>query len=563
MRNLSFLLVPLILILIIPLSACSGAATTPPAPTQSIDTVVGSPVAPATPMIATDGTSGNALGGALAGNPQVGAPPSGNPPSGAPGGAPPSSNPPVGAPPSGNPPVGAPPSGNPPSGAPGGVPPSGNPPSGAPGGAPGGVPPAGNPPSGAPGGAPGASSSSANLAGAYTVDGKTATQTGQTYAASKTDQSAIYVLNKGNLTLKNATIKTSGGSSSSDASSFYGLNAGVLAATASEIHLSDSTVTTTGDGANGVFATGSGSSVAISNAKINCTGQYAHAVMATVGGMMTVINTDMNTAGASSGAIATDRGGGTIRVTGGTVTTSGSNAPGIYSTGSISVTNAKISSAGSEAAVIEGANSITLTDTSLTSTKEGKWGVMIYQSFSGDAEGNKGTFNMTGGALAYTSKSGPLFYVNNTTGTITLSHVDVSAASGTLVHASAGDWGNSGSNGGNVILIADKQSLTGNLVADKISTIALKLQNGSTLTGAINAAQSAQAANLTLDASSNWNVTADSYLTTLNDSGGISGSGITNIKGNGHTVYYRASQNPSLEGKTFALSGGGSLQPAK
>ena len=74
-------------------------------------------------------------------------------------------------------------------------------------------------------------------------------------------------------------------------------------------------------------------------------------------------------------------------------------------------------------------------------------------------------------------------------------------------------------------------------------------------------APTAEAVNLTLDASSTWTVTADSYLTCLSDPDGISGTTITNITGNGHTVYYDAGACPALGGQTFTLSGGGTLQP--
>ncbi len=67
---------------------------------------------------------------------------------------------------------------------------------------------------------------------------------------------------------------------------------------------------------------------------------------------------------------------------------------------------------------------------------------------------------------------------------------------------------------------------------------------------------------LSLDSSSTWNVTADSYLTTLSDTSGISGTAITNINGNGHTVYYDAAANPALGGQTYTLNGGGVLKPA-
>jgi ferric-dicitrate binding protein FerR (iron transport regulator) len=48
--------------------------------------------------------------------------------------------------------------------------------------------------------------------GVYTLNGGTATQTGQTYAATLTDQSAVYVLNSGNLTLNSCTMTKTGDS---------------------------------------------------------------------------------------------------------------------------------------------------------------------------------------------------------------------------------------------------------------------------------------------------------------------------------------------------------------
>jgi len=52
-------------------------------------------------------------------------------------------------------------------------------------------------------------------------------------------------------------------------------------------------------------------------------------------------------------------------------------------------------------------------------------------------------------------------------------------------------------------------------------------------------------------------------LTTLSDTGGISGTSITNIYGNGYTVYYLSASNTALGGKTYTLAGtaGGYLKP--
>jgi hypothetical protein len=405
-------------------------------------------------------------------------------------------------------------------------------------------------------------STTVTLTGVYSQSGGSVTKTGQAYTATGTDESAIVVTDAGVLTLTDATVTSSGNTSSSDNSSFYGQNAAILANAGSTINLSNVVITTTGTGANGAFASGTGSSVNLSNVTIDASGDGGHAVMATLGGTMTLVDVDMVTSNAHSGAVATDRGRGTITVTGGTVTTSGQDSPGIYSTGTITVTGTTITATGAEAAVIEGANTIDLTDTTLTSSKDDKWGVMIYQSMSGDAEGTQGSFTMSGGTLAYTSTSGPLFYVTNSTGAITLKGVDVTVGSGTLVKASAGNWGNNGTNGGNVILTAYGQTLVGNMAADNISTIAATLQNSSSLKGAINSENTAKEANLTLDASSTWDVTADSYLNCLSDANGISGDTVANISGNGHTVYYNQSACAELGGKTYNLNGGGYLKPA-
>ena len=114
-----------------------------------------------------------------------------------------------------------------------------------------------------------------------------------------------------------------------------------------------------------------------------------------------------------------------------------------------------------------GSNSVTLRNDKLTTSKAGKWGVMIYQSMSGDAQGGKGVYRQTGGSLSDTAADSPLFYVTNTTGVITLNGVKVTAAWGALVKAAAGRWGGSGSDGGSAIITADGQSLAGDLVTDK------------------------------------------------------------------------------------------------
>jgi hypothetical protein len=432
----------------------------------------------------------------------------------------------------------------------------GNPP---PDGGFGGPPPAGGPdgppPDGGPGGPPpggGFQQGSVTLLGAYTLDGGTAaSKTGQIYTSDKKNVSGIYIKNGGKFTLQNAIVTTTGNSSSDDASSFEGLNAGVLATGGSQVTISNSKITTSGSGANGVFSYGTGTSVVITDSKIRASGAGGHGVMAVGGGSMSLANVDIYTSEGHAAAIATDRGGGTINVTGGNLQTTGFRSPGLYSTGSIDVTSTKIRADAAEAAVIEGQNEISLTNCDVTGCSSR--GVMLYQSFSGDAQGRSSHFTMKGGSL--TAEKGPLFYVTNAQGEITLSGAAVTAKSGVLVDASAGQWGNAGSNGGAAVFNAENETLKGDLECDSTSSITAKLTKATTLTGAVKGAA------ITLDSSSKWIVTGDSTITELNDTDGVKGDKIVNIVGNGHTVTYDKSQAANLGGKTYTLANGGRLTP--
>jgi hypothetical protein len=365
----------------------------------------------------------------------------------------------------------------------------------------------------------------------YSLSSGIATKTGETITASEDDQSAIIVSNGANLTLKDMTISTSGNTSSMDNASFYGLNAAILAQAGSTIYISDTEIETTGTGANGVFACGSGAYIDLKNVTINCIASGAHGVDATVAGVLTMTNVDITTAGdGAAAAIATDRGGGTITATGGTVVTTGTKSPAIYSTGNITVSDAEMQCTNSEAVVIEGANSVTVNNCIMSTTKN--YGAFIYQSMSGDAEVGTANFTMNGGSL--TAGEGPMFYSTNTIGVINLNNATLNFASGILLQENADQWGTSGSNGSDITLIADTQMLEGDIVLDNISTADITLKNNSTLEGAINTGNTAQSVSLTLDASSTWTLTANSYLTSLNDAD----TTLSNINTNGYTVYY-------------------------
>ncbi len=405
------------------------------------------------------------------------------------------------------------------------------------------------------GGAPGGSSTPTHTpTGAYTLSGGAATQSGKTYSSSATDVSGVLVTSSGRLTLVDPTVRTTGSSKSNDESSFYGLNAGLLANASGKVVITGGSVTTSGSGANGVFAHGSGASATISGTTISATGSGAHGAMTAGGGSLKLANVSIHTTGQSAAAIATDRGGGTISSTGGRWVTTGFKSPGIYSTGVVAVTGATITATGAEGAVVEGANSIVVSNSTIKAAKE--HGVMLYQSTSGDANAGAGSYTMSGGSL--TAAAGPAFYVTNTTAAIVLQHgAKVNAGAGVLLRADAAGTGSGNTNAGKVTLTANGETLSGNIYADSKSTITATLQGSSTLTGTITNAA------LTLGSASRWVVTGDSTLTSLAGAA-ISSTGVTNVVGNGHTVTYNAglSANRALDGRTYTLAGGGTLKPA-
>ncbi|HIH93284.1 TPA: hypothetical protein HA338_04320 [Methanosarcina acetivorans] len=390
---------------------------------------------------------------------------------------------------------------------------------------------------------------------AYAQSGGTSAQATQAITASNPDESSIKVTDGGTFTLSDSTIKKTGNTSSNENSDFYGLNAAVLAESGSKVKLTNCTVSTSANGANAVFATGTRSSIVLSDVEIKTTGDGSRGVDATFTGNITCTDVDISTEGQHCAAIATDRGSGTVTVTGGTMNTAGDGSPGIYSTGVIKVSKAVITATGSEAAVIEGKNSITITNVTLSGAK--KYGVMLYQSFSGDAEVGTSIFKMNGGSL--TAEVGPLFYVTNTDSVIELKGADLTATSGTLLTASADKWGNTGSNGGVVTLKAEEEVLNGDITCDSLSSVTVILENGTSLTGAINADNTAGSIALILDSTSTWDVTGTSYLTSLTNKGPT----LANIKDNGYTIYYDAdeSTNSWLKGRTYTLNGGGKLTP--
>ncbi len=389
----------------------------------------------------------------------------------------------------------------------------------------------------------------AELKGAYVLETGPVELAGNLFKSDAQDTSAIWVKKGGDLRLRNATVRTTGNTSSNDGSSFFGLNAAVLASKGGRISIDKGSVITTGSGANGLFATDKGSLIEVSDLEIRATGGGGHGAMTSNGGAITLKNCHIFTTGAHGAPLATDRGGGTVEATDCLLTAQGDGSPLLYSTGVLTGTRLSGDAAISEAVVIEGRNSVTLKDCSLTGRKNG---AMIYQSFSGDAQGFGGVLRITGGS--FTAEKGALFYITNTNAEVTLSDVALKASSGILAKAAADRWGRNGQNGGKLQLTAVRENLAGDLIAESGSSINAGLTQHTTLTGKV------VNASLAIDATSQWIVTGPSSVAELTLQGA---DALQRIISNGNTVTYDAAlpANAWLQGIKQTLPDGGVLQP--
>ncbi len=410
-------------------------------------------------------------------------------------------------------------------------------------------------PGGAPpdGGGPGGSSVDIDYAGAVEITSAD-DQSGQTYSSDTSDENALLIATSDEVKISDPTVSKSGDSDGGDSCNFYGLNAAVLVKDGSSTTISGGTITSDADGANGVFCyggnggqngeDGDGTTVTIRGTTIKTIGSGSGGIMTTGGGITYAYDLDVTTDGQSSAAIRSDRGGGTVYVDGGTYTSNGLGSPAIYSTAEIHAANAKLVSNLSEGVCIEGLNSIELTDCDLVANNTKCNGnatfldsIMIYQSMSGDASDGTGSFTMTGGSL--TSRSGHIFHVTNTNAVINLENVKIVNEDEENVLLSVCDDGWSG--GGNTATLnVSAQKLSGGLLVGSNSELTLNLEDGSALKGYVDGKISDADGNtvsdevgtvsVTLDESSTWTLTADSYVTEFNGDA-------ANVIGNGYTLY--------------------------
>ena len=419
--------------------------------------------------------------------------------------------------------------------------------------------PNGQAPSGMPGqGGPNTQSYDYNgdVSGKLTADGEEVTSDGEIIESTTADENVLLAENGGVLKVTNATINKSGDDNNGDTSNFYGINSSVLAkGEGSEVYLSDSKISSTGEGSNGVFATDSGTAY-LKGVEITTTeGASSRGLDATYGGVIYANDMTISTEKDHCASLATDRGGGYISVTNSSLATAGSGSPLIYSTGDIEVDNVTGTATGSQIAGIEGKNRIVINNSTLESTNDNtsgsdpiKDGVILYQSMSGDADTASTEtceFEAVDSTLKTSISDGAMFYVTNTSAEVVLQNttLDFDSENVQLINAagnSSNGWGTEGKNGGTVKFTAIDETMSGNIYTDSISSVDMYLTEGSEWTGV---SEGENNLNVTVDGTSTWVVTADTTVADLN-----AADGAKIIDADGKTVTIKADGKTVVEG---------------
>lgn len=367
--------------------------------------------------------------------------------------------------------------------------------------------------------------------------------------------SVIYATNAVDLILTKLRMNKTSGSVVDDDRRETGRNSVLLADAGSKVLLEECDVTSHTVQADGLASSGEGTRVIVQEGTITMNRAGSAAVNAIHGGEVVVQETAVNTAGNQSPAfLALD--GGHVEVTGAFGLTAGQASPLFHSDGLVVGVKCRMNAARWTIGNVEDGQLI------LNKNEVKSGGISGFLLYSTKGPDVSSLLSLVDNKISV--GEGPVFLVtNNNNAQIMLKGNKISCKSDYLMEVRYDDWGKKGSNGGHAVLQAEKQSLSGHILVDSISSLELKLNKGGKLNGHINDKENRCAqVRVKMGAGSTWTSKGFSYVTSIEFDQPLA-KGLKQLKGN-HTIYYDPSDpaNAPLEGKEHR-TGGGVLRPLK
>lgn len=370
------------------------------------------------------------------------------------------------------------------------------------------------------------------------------------------DENVVYACNGVYLILTGYRLsKTSGFTANPDCRR-TGTNSIITATTGSDVLIEDCEFNSHVDKADGLTVTGRGTKAKVQEGEFRFTRANAACVCAVDSGSVTLEETRFTVTGSMNTPFYTD--GGTIAATLATGSTTGLSSPLFRTAGTQTAKGCEMTAEKSNIAYIDAGGSLILDGNKLTGN-----GYCGFQMYSSGQERGFSRLELSKNRLFVTE--GPLVCVSNTDAKIVIRDGNqISMKGSDFIVAKADDWGVKGTNGGHADVILEKQSIKGNITADSISSVNLNLKD-SRYIGSVNAdANPCARISLHLEGSSVWQVSSDSYITSISFDVPLK-KGLKMIKGS-HTVYYDPDDSDNrmlLGGLEHSFAGGGKLVPNK
>ena len=344
--------------------------------------------------------------------------------------------------------------------------------------------------------------------------------------------SIAVLIESGNFKINNSSIEKSGDSANE---LLDGANSAIVVREEASLELFLGSVVTDGTYSHGIFA--DGGNVTVTGTTVKTNSSHSSGVVVSNNGIGTINYANLETFGNYSPAIEITSSGGTIKVNGGTVKTGGVDSPAIYSAGDVTVDKATVISSQSEGIIVEGKGKVIFRDSTLTSTDTTLQGqsdtyknIFLYQS---EAKNSDDVITFTASNNTMVTNKGDTFYITNTKAVIKLVNNVIKNQDGDFLRVEVSSWGQSGLNGGDVVLSMSNQSVSGNIIVDELSKLDISLLEGSTYQGAINENNTAEMIDLTLSSDSKIILKADSYVSSFTDED----TTYSNIDFSGYNLY--------------------------
>lgn len=317
------------------------------------------------------------------------------------------------------------------------------------------------------------------------------------------------------------------------------------------------------NGAANIYAYGSDTIVHVNNVWLYSSGPVSHGLYASGNGTIIAHNIAHFSGGKRSSSFSGDSPKGDIYVYDSVAHSAGIGSATFYALGTIEAHNVVSLSENGPVAFSDGTQNVTLINCDATAGLLG--GVAMFSSATRES-GAK--LNLTGTKFTTLGDTMPGLWFGNVIADVYLTNAQLNTKSNVLVVANysqitqdfdyyAGYVDNNNLQPAEVTIQVKESDLSGDLVAYNGSSISWSLNDYSFWTGAAYSGYGEVTFNISLDKTSSWSMTRDTIVQKFTDDD----TSLGNIHSEGHTLYYNATENAWIKGKTVHLSGGGKAKP--